>query len=370
MSESSVQFFNYEGIDVTNTESDYLPEAAPTPLVPYINRFGIRSRRKNIKSVKGPPGIGFKLTTDGNYDIYSKRLTNIGQPIDNKDGINIEYFDKRIDNFSTSLEQTFLRKNEDVDMNGKAIKNLPWPFDNNDALPKTYFYQYGLLIDSKTKNFNAKDKKIENVLDPKNQQDVATKNYVDNLDSAIQDSMNQQINKSSNENTEYLQSRLANIEGKVVEVDSKLRTDFGAITLRINTDLRSYVDDKVKSLSDTALQSFKSTYKLELSDSTKLFLDTIDELYLVHVNQHMLWLTGSIKPKQAIDTGNRILITVIPQLFPKLLNTIYFTYFKKKSNVKKVIADVGFITIENELCIFLPLEDQDVIIFDSKLYVF
>ncbi len=30
---------------------------------------------------------------------------------------------------------------------------------------------------------------------------------------------------------------------------------------------------------------------------------------------------------------------------------------------------VGFITLQDELRLFLPLEDQDVIIFDSMLYV-
>jgi hypothetical protein len=64
------------------------------------------------------------------------------------------------------LEQIFLGKNEDIEMNGKAIKNLSWPRDNNIALPKKYLYQYGLLLDSKITNFNAKDKKIVNILDP------------------------------------------------------------------------------------------------------------------------------------------------------------------------------------------------------------
>jgi hypothetical protein len=41
-------------------------------------------------------------------------------------------------------------------MNGKAIKNLSWPYDNNDALPKKYLYQYGLLLDSKINSFRIK----------------------------------------------------------------------------------------------------------------------------------------------------------------------------------------------------------------------
>jgi hypothetical protein len=44
-------------------------------------------------------------------------------------------------------------------------------------------------LDNKINSFNAKDKRIANVLDSENLQDVTTKNYVDSLDSAIQDSL-------------------------------------------------------------------------------------------------------------------------------------------------------------------------------------
>jgi hypothetical protein len=76
---------------------------------------------------------------------------------------------------------------------------LSWPNDNNDAVPKKYLYQNGMLMDNKINSFNAKDKRIANVLDPENLQDVATKNYVDSLDNAIQDSLMKQI-KDVNKN--------------------------------------------------------------------------------------------------------------------------------------------------------------------------
>jgi hypothetical protein len=141
-------------------------------------------------------------------------------------------------------------------MNGKAIKNLSWSYDNNDALLKKYLYQYGLLLDSKINSFNAKDKKIVNVLDPQDIQDVATKNYVDNLDSAIHDSMTQQINKSYN-----------HIEDKVANVDSSLRCEASL--------LRAYVDGKINFTSNF--------YKLQLSNTTASSLDIIDNLYLIQV---------------------------------------------------------------------------------------
>ena len=139
----------------------------------YKPSFGIKKQNKII--YKGERGVGFKLTADNNYDIDDKRLTNVADLNDNKDAINKNYFN----NVFTSLKGAYLKKNEDVDMNGKAIKSLSWPHDNNDAVPKKYLYQYGLLFYSKSNSFNAKDNKIVKALDPEDQQDVATKNYVD-----------------------------------------------------------------------------------------------------------------------------------------------------------------------------------------------
>ena len=174
--------------------------------------FGIRSRHKRgnaVKSEKGNPGIGFKLTHDNNYDMETKRLTNVGEPKEDKDALTKGYFIERTD----QILRNFLGKNEDIDMNNKAIKNLSWPIDNNDSVPKKYLYQYGLLLDNKINSFNAKDKKIVNVLDPENLQDVATKNYVDSLDSAIQDSLMKKITDANN-------NRIKNVGDPVEDGDA------------------------------------------------------------------------------------------------------------------------------------------------------
>ena len=150
----------------------------------YKSTFGIKSRhKKSVKPIKGDPGIGFKLTNDNYYDMETKRLTNVGKPKEDNDALTKGYFIERTE----QILRNFLGKNEDIDMNNKAIKNLTWPNDINDAVPKKYLYQYGLLLDNKFNSFNANVKRIVNVLEPENLQDIATKNYVDSLDNAIQD---------------------------------------------------------------------------------------------------------------------------------------------------------------------------------------
>jgi hypothetical protein len=94
----------------------------------YKPTFGIKykhKRSKAVKSEKGDSGIGFKLTHDNNYDMDNKRLTNIHKPTENKDTVNEEYF---FDGLNRLIE-SFHWKNEDVDINNKAIKNLSWPND-------------------------------------------------------------------------------------------------------------------------------------------------------------------------------------------------------------------------------------------------
>ena len=42
-------------------------------------------------SQRGPTGVGFKLTYNGDYDIDNKKLKNIANPSDNTDAINKQW---------------------------------------------------------------------------------------------------------------------------------------------------------------------------------------------------------------------------------------------------------------------------------------
>ena len=39
---------------------------------------------------RGLPGVGFKLTDDGDYDIDGKRLTNVADSIDDSDAVSLK----------------------------------------------------------------------------------------------------------------------------------------------------------------------------------------------------------------------------------------------------------------------------------------
>ena len=52
------------------------------------------------RGLPGLPGVGFKLTDDGNYDIDGKRLTNVGEPTGDGDAKTKKYVDQNKSNKS------------------------------------------------------------------------------------------------------------------------------------------------------------------------------------------------------------------------------------------------------------------------------
>ena len=60
-----------------------------------IDVFG-RTSKKTASSVQGPRGIGFQLTSDGQYDMQKKRICNVDEPIDDKDAVTLSSVKKII----------------------------------------------------------------------------------------------------------------------------------------------------------------------------------------------------------------------------------------------------------------------------------
>ena len=60
----------------------------------------------------GIDGVGFKLTSDGNYDIDGKRLTDVSQPVDGRDAATKAYVDGEIGHHTGNfyhLWQSFIK---------------------------------------------------------------------------------------------------------------------------------------------------------------------------------------------------------------------------------------------------------------------
>ena len=56
--------------------------------------FNEHSTMHFAKGIQGAPGVGFHLTADGNYDMVSKKLTNVGAPTSHADAATKKYGDE------------------------------------------------------------------------------------------------------------------------------------------------------------------------------------------------------------------------------------------------------------------------------------
>src|SRR5436190_1138782 len=175
-----------------------------------VDKFG-RHEDSVRKVVRGPPGEGFFVTSDGNYDLKNKRLEKLADPASPQDAVSVRYLVLRSLVTSKAAGLNF-------DANAKLIRNLGTPklpadaanvyYVNNHALTKTsegYFdagqkiirnlkdpiqpydavnlksLQDAVLAKTPDGNYNLNNKLLRNVSDPLLPNDVATKRYIENL---------------------------------------------------------------------------------------------------------------------------------------------------------------------------------------------
>ena len=74
---------------------------------------------------RGLPGVGFKLTADGNFDINAKLLTNVAAPVNGNDATNKNYVNAE-------------NAKQDIAIADKASKNyLDSKLNIDGSIPKT-----------------------------------------------------------------------------------------------------------------------------------------------------------------------------------------------------------------------------------------
>ncbi len=83
-----------------------------------VDKFGRHEDSLHRKGLRGPPGQGFLLTEDGNYDMNNKLICNLGEPVLTNDAVTKNYVQ------SVVLEKT---QTGDYNFNQKRITNLGAP---------------------------------------------------------------------------------------------------------------------------------------------------------------------------------------------------------------------------------------------------
>ena len=135
------------------------------------------------RGAQGAPGVGFNLTADGNYDMITKRLTNVGAPVSNADSATKKYVDDSKVDGSSFLKLDGSRvMTGNLDMNNNRVYNVPNPTGSQQPVTLTFGDQTYLRVNgtnSMTEPLNMNNKKIINLQTPIINTDAATKKYVD-----------------------------------------------------------------------------------------------------------------------------------------------------------------------------------------------
>jgi len=63
---------------------------------------------QGFKQIRGPPGVGFKLTDNGDYDIQYKKIVNLANGTNSQDAINKSHLHNAIATIHT--------KGKDIDL--------------------------------------------------------------------------------------------------------------------------------------------------------------------------------------------------------------------------------------------------------------
>ena len=136
------------------------------------------------KGLQGAPGVGFNLTSDGNYDMVGKKLTNVGNPTYDKDAVSKKYVDD-----NSGGKTSLITVDSNIDMKSQySITKLKTPTNNDDAANKKYVDDSKvdgsvfLKLDGTrpmTGDANMNNKKIKNLSSPTANSDAANKKYVD-----------------------------------------------------------------------------------------------------------------------------------------------------------------------------------------------
>ena len=88
-----------------------------------------------LRGVQGAPGVGFNLTSTGDYDMVNKKLRNVGNPALNTDAATKKYVDENSGGGKTSL----LTIDSNIDMKDTyRILNLKAPSDADEPVTKKY----------------------------------------------------------------------------------------------------------------------------------------------------------------------------------------------------------------------------------------
>lgn len=148
------------------------------------DKFG-RFTGESASMERGPPGLGFSLTSCGNYNMKNKQLKFVGAPNDFSDAVTRKY----VDDFVSSQALALDIESNCFDARNNRIINVSAPLNDSDVVVKKCldlsqnFVLNQTINKKKTQNeeeyFDAGFIRVSNIPDPMSDSDAINKKYVD-----------------------------------------------------------------------------------------------------------------------------------------------------------------------------------------------
>ena len=98
-----------------------------------------------LRGLRGSPGVGFSITSDGNYDMNNKKLKNVGEGVESSDAVTKHQLEVSMNTRANKTSLTiYVKKNSpevaaDLDMKGFEVKNMKLtPAGDLSATSKKY----------------------------------------------------------------------------------------------------------------------------------------------------------------------------------------------------------------------------------------
>lgn len=77
-----------------------------------VDVFGRKLDKK--EGTRGPPGVGYKLTENGQFDADSKRICNLAHPIQANDAVNLDFLSQLLDAELRSIKTITAQLQKDI----------------------------------------------------------------------------------------------------------------------------------------------------------------------------------------------------------------------------------------------------------------
>ena len=139
------------------------------------------SHGKIIEIVKGLPGVGFKLTDAGDYDMQNKKLRNVASPETNNDVTTKSYVDNKallVDGSNKMLGA--------LNMDNRRVENIaPARHGQSDAVSSLHLHNFYFDLNTNDGKIEAqnpidmKDQKISNLAEGTDNSDAITKHQLE-----------------------------------------------------------------------------------------------------------------------------------------------------------------------------------------------